>query len=243
LETALAADRERRGEANGLLARNLSLAVHVFTACGAGLALLALIAATRGDWPQVFLWLGIALIVDGVDGMLARSLRTAELAPRWSGEVLDFVVDFATYVLVPAYGIVQAGLLPAPLAIPLGLLIVVTGALYCADRRMKTADNFFLGFPVLWNLVAFHLFLLRPEPWISAGIVIVLVILTFVPLPFIHPLRVKRLRPLSLTLLALWAILAIVALAQNLVPSPLIAAVLTAIALYFLVVGLVLRAG
>jgi hypothetical protein len=122
-----------------------AFAVHVFTACGAACALLALIAAVRAEWARMFLWLGLALIIDGVDGTLARRLRVAELLPRWSGELLDFVVDFTTYVFVPAYAIAAGGLLPPAAALPLGLIVTVTGALYFADRRMKTPDSYFRG--------------------------------------------------------------------------------------------------
>jgi len=83
-----------------------AFSVHVFTACGAACALLALIAAVGAAWPQMFAWLGIALVIDAVDGTLARRLEVAQVLPRWSGDLLDFVVDFATYVFVPAYAIV-----------------------------------------------------------------------------------------------------------------------------------------
>ena len=118
--------------------------------------------------------------------------------PDWSGEVLDLVVDFVTYVFVPAYAITASGLL-LPLAAPLlGAGIVVTGALYFADRRMKTPDNHFRGFPALWNAAAFYLFLLQSaagagEPRASPA----LIVLTFVPFNVIHPVRVARLRGLN----------------------------------------------
>jgi phosphatidylcholine synthase len=217
--------------------------VHLFTACGAGLALLALIAAARADWPQMFWWLGVALIVDGIDGALARRLRAAEYAPRWSGEVLDFVVDYATYVLVPAFAITASGLLPAAAALSLGLAIAISGALYCADRRMKTQDNYFRGFPVLWNLVAFYLFLLQPDSWVAAVLVVALVVLTFIPLPFVHPFRVRRLRALSLLLVAIWSILAAIALAGAFATDRWLKWALCAIAGYFLFVGLATRPG
>ena len=143
-----------------------AFAVHVFTACGAACALLALIAAVGADWPKMFVWLGIALIIDGVDGTFARRLHTAELLPRWSGDVLDLVVDILTYVFVPAYAIATSGLLPQVLAVPLGALIVITGSLYFADRQMKTSDYYFRGFPALWNVAAFYLFLLKLSPWL-----------------------------------------------------------------------------
>src|SRR5512132_2867141 len=140
-----------------------AFAVHVFTASGAALALAALFYAVQGKWPAMFACLGVALIVDGVDGTIARRFKVAEVLPRWSGDVLDLVVDFVTYVFVPAYAIVASGLLPPPLALPAGIVIVVTGALYFADREMKTADNHFRGFPTLWNAAAFYLFVLKPE--------------------------------------------------------------------------------
>src|SRR5271156_5001886 len=169
-----------------------AFAVHVFTASGAGCALLALFAAVRAEWPQMFVWLGIALIVDGIDGTFARRLRVAELLPRWSGDVLDLVVDILTYVFVPAYAIAASGLLPRGLAVVLGLIIVVTGSLYFADRRMKTPDYYFRGFPALWNVAAFYLFLLKPAPWLGAAAVAALAALTFAPFHFVHPVRIPH---------------------------------------------------
>ena len=138
---------------------------------GAALGFAALVAATRGEWALMFQCLGVALFVDGVDGTLARRLNVAELLPRWSGDVLDLVVDFVTYVFVPAYAITMSGLLPGLLSVPAGIAVVVTGALYFADRNMKTKDNYFRGFPTLWNAVAFYLFLLKPQPWLAAAAV------------------------------------------------------------------------
>jgi phosphatidylcholine synthase len=186
----------------------------------------------------MFVWLGLATIIDGVDGTLARRLRVAELLPRWSGEVLDFVVDFATYVFVPAYALAAGGLLPGAVAIPLGVVVVVTGALYFADRRMKTADSYFRGFPALWNVVAFYVFVLKPAPWLGAIVIVVLAAATFAPVHFIHPIRVKRWRALNLAALVLWALLALWALAQNLDPPAPVAAALAVIAIYFVAVGL-----
>ena len=207
-----------------------AFAVHVFTACGAACALLALTAATGADWTRMFLWLGVAFIVDGVDGTFARHLHVAELLPRWSGDVLDFVVDYATYVFVPAYAIATGGVLPASVALPLGLIVAVTGAIYFADRRMKTSDSYFRGFPALWNIVAFYLFLLKPAPWLAALAVLVLAAATFAPIYFVHPVRVPRWRIVNLVALVLWAGLAILALTQHLDPPGWAAAALAAIA-------------
>ena len=225
------------------LAYGRAFAVHIFTAAGAALALAALVYAVRGQWAAMFLCLGVALFVDGVDGTLARRFRVAELLPRWSGDVLDLVVDFTTYVFVPAYAMVVGGLLPEPLALPAGVLIVVTGALYFADRNMKTADNYFRGFPALWNVAAFYLFLLRPAPWLAAAIIVLLAVLTFVPFKFIHPMRVARLRALNIAAVVAWAALVLIALLQGLEPGPWVAGGLVVIGLYFLAVGLSDRTG
>src|SRR5204863_10083464 len=141
-----------------------------------------------------------------------------EAFPGWSGDVLDLVVDFVTYVFVPAYAIAAGGILPQPLVVPAGVIVVIAGALYFADRQMKTADNYFRGFPALWNVVAFYLFLLRPQPWLAVALVAVLCGLSFVPFPFLHPLRVARFRAFNLVLLVAWSALAIVAMAHDMEP-------------------------
>jgi len=218
-----------------------AFAVHIFTALGAALGLLALIFATGGHWAAMFLSLGLALVVDAVDGPMARRFKVAEVLPRWNGEGLDFVVDFITYVFVPAFAIAASGYLPEMLAVPSGLVIVVTGALYFADRAMKTNDNYFRGFPAVWNLVAFYLFVLEPPPYVAALAIAVLAGLTFVPIRFVHPLRVRHLRRVNIALMALWAVLAFVAVAQDLAPGTYIVAALSAVGLYFLIAGLLRR--
>jgi phosphatidylcholine synthase len=215
--------------------------IHVFTASGAALALLALILATGGQWAAMFFCLGLALVVDGLDGPMARAFKVAELLPRWSGEGLDFVVDFTTYVFVPAYAITASGLLPEPLAIPAGMAVVITGALYFADREMKTRDNYFRGFPAVWNLAAFYLYLLEPPPWAAAIGVAALCVLTFVPIRFVHPLRVRHLRILNIALMAVWGALALFAIIQNLQPGPYVVLPLSGIAVYFLIAGFLRR--
>jgi phosphatidylcholine synthase len=224
------------------LASVRAFAVHVFTACGAALALLALVLATGGHWAAMFFCLGLALIVDGIDGPLARAFRVAEVLPRWSGVTLDLVVDFVTYVFVPAYAIAASGLLPPAAAILGGIVVVVTGTIYFADREMKTDDNYFRGFPVLWNLAAFYLFLLEPPPWIAAFALLALAVLTFAPIRFVHPLRVRRFRMLNIALLCAWAVLALLAVVYNLMPGPFVTWPLTAIGVYFLIAGIFRKA-
>jgi phosphatidylcholine synthase len=215
-----------------------AFAVHVFTACGAALALLAIILATGEHWAGMFFCLGMALIVDGIDGPLAREFKVAEVLPRWSGETLDLVVDFTTYVFVPAYAIAASGQLPTALAIPAGVLVVISGALYFADRQMKTDDNYFRGFPAAWNLAAFYLYLLEPPPWLAAAAVVALAALSFAPIRFVHPLRVRHMRVFNIALIAVWAVLAALAVISNLAPGPYVIWPLVAIAIYFFIAGL-----
>src|ERR1700709_2410133 len=221
--------------------RLAAFSVHVFTAMGAGIALIALLEAVREHWAAMFAWLGVALIVDAIDGPIARRLDVVRLQPDWSGEVLDLVVDFVTYVFVPAYAITASGML-LPLAAPLlGAGIVVTGALYFADRRMKTPDNHFRGFPALWNAAAFYLFLLQLPPALSSLVVAVLIVLTFVPFNVIHPVRVLRLRWLTLSLIGLWAVLAIVTLVYDFNVAMPVTVALCAIAVYVVASDAVIR--
>jgi phosphatidylcholine synthase len=150
--------------------------------------------------------------------------------------VLDLVVDFTTYVFVPAYAI--GSFLPISWAFVLGPLIVISGALYFADREMKTSDNYFQGFPAVWNVVAFYLLVLQPELWVCIVTILVLAALQFAPVKFVHPLRVRFLRPVTIGLLALWVVLAAFALYADLQPEFWVKASLCAIALYFLLFGL-----
>lgn len=221
----------------GRAVRLQAFGVHVLTASGVAFGLLALLAAHEQRFSAMFLWLGIALIVDGIDGPLARRLQVKEALPQWSGEILDLVVDYLNYVMVPAYALVVSGLIPAPWSYAVGAAIVMTGALYFADLRMKTEDSYFRGFPACWNLVVFYLFLLKPSPAISVAAVAVFSVLTFVPVAFLHPLRVKRLRWLTMMLLGAWTVFALLALGYDLAPPAYAVIALGVIGLYFLAAG------
>lgn len=219
--------------------QTLAFAVHLFTASGAVCGLLALIAAVEGHWSIMFAWLGAALFVDGIDGTMARRARVWEVLPRWSGETLDLVVDYLTYVLVPAFAVAMGGLMPTWLAVPASAAILLTSALYFADTEMKTDDLYFQGFPAVWNLVVFYFFLVPMNAWLIAAIIAFLSVATFLPIKFVHPFRVVRLRLLTIALLALWAVLAIVAVVEGLNPPGWVILGLCACALYFLLFGLI----
>lgn len=172
-------------------ARLLAWAVHLLTASGAVLAMLALAAAIRGDEHLAFGWLFAALVVDGIDGTLARRWRVKEVEPGVDGDALDLVIDYLSYVFVPAFILLRGDHLPAALAPWLTALILLSSLYTFARTDMKTADGYFRGFPALWVVVAFYLFMLRPDPAVAAAVVIVLAAATFAPIHVVHPFRVR----------------------------------------------------
>lgn len=137
------------------------------------------------------LWLLAALVVDGVDGSLARATHVKTLAPRIDGDILDLVIDYLNYVFVPTIFILEARLLPAELAFPLAALIQIASLYVFARRDMKTEDSYFRGFPALWNVVALYLFAAGVGGGTGAAVVAAFVLLSFAPIHFVHPFRVR----------------------------------------------------
>ena len=137
------------------------------------------------------LWLLVALAIDGVDGSLARWARVKQMAPRIDGDALDLVIDYLNYVFIPTVLIWRAGLVPPSLALWLGAAILISSLYIFARTDMKTRDGYFRGFPALWNLVAFYLLVTDASPAAGAVVVVVLVALTFAPVHFVHPFRVR----------------------------------------------------
>lgn len=208
--------------------------VHILTASGAVMALLALLAAIGGRWTEMFLWLGTALVIDGIDGTFARRLHVKETLPRWSGDVLDLVVDYLTYVFIPAYVLAASPLLPPAFALPSAAAVLISGAIYFADLEMKLGDWHFRGFPALWNVFVFYLFLLDADPYVALLLTLLFVGLTFAPLRMIHPLRTKEFAKLNLALLAVWIVFGAFALWRDLDPPAFVVVAMILIAVYFL---------
>lgn len=215
-----------------------AFAVHVFTSLGVVIAMFAIFAAVEGRWIDMFIWLGIALIVDGVDGPVARHLDLAKTLPRWSGDVLDLVVDYITYIFIPAIAVLKAGLVAEPLALLAVIAILISGAIYYSDRWMKTEDDYFRGFPAFWNMVVFYLFLFDPGPTIVFVVIAVFVILTFLPIYFIHPFRTRKWIGFNMTITGCWMVLSALALLYDLDPPVGISILLILIAIYYLLAGL-----
>lgn len=181
-----------------------ALGVHLFTATGAVFAMLAMLAASDAKWSLMFLWLIVAFGVDGIDGALARRYDVKKNAPRFDGVLLDLIIDYLTYVFIPAFALFKSGLLPGWTGWIAIFIITFASAMYFCDSNMKTKDNSFHGFPGCWNMLVLVLFALSPNFWIILIIVAGLAIAMFLPLKFIHPVRTKRWRWISLPISLGW---------------------------------------
>ena len=185
-----------------------ALSVHLLTASGAVLAMFAMLAAVKGDWSMMFLWLVVALIVDGIDGPLARRYDTHRNWPTYDGVLMDLIVDYLTYVFIPAFALFQSGLLTGWTGWLAIIVICYGSVIYFADTRMKTKDKSFAGFPACWNMVILVLFATRPGEMVILLVVILLTVAMFTNLKFIHPTRTPRWHELSLGVCIAWVVLA-----------------------------------
>lgn len=185
-----------------------ALGVHLLTASGAVFAMLAMLAAAEAQWSLMFLWLVVAFFVDGIDGPLARHYHVKKNAPRYDGVLLDLIIDYLTYVFIPAFALFSSGLLPGWTGWIAIIVITYTSAMYFADSRMKTTDFSFSGFPGCWNMVVLVLFAIEPNFWVSLALVVVLAALMFVPVKFVHPVRTARWRWITLPMAIAWTFFA-----------------------------------
>lgn len=197
------------------------LAVHLYTALGAPLALVIVLAAIRGD---VRLALGlefVTMFIDGSDGWLARAVRVAEVVPWFDGHLLDNIVDYLTYVFAPVVLLWQAGYLPSGNGgIFLAALPLLASCYQFCRTDAKTADHFFLGFPSYWNIVAFYAIVLHWGPGTVGAIFVVCSLLVFVPVRYLYPSRTVVLYRLTLALTCLWLLVYVALVAQLPHPQP-----------------------
>ena len=184
--------------------RTKALAVHLLTATGAVFAMLAMLAAVNGKWDIMFVWLVIAFFVDGIDGPLARKYDVKKNAPMFDGVLLDLIIDYLTYVFIPAYALFKSGLLAGWTGWFAIIIITFASAMYFADTRMKTKDNSFQGFPGCWNMAIIVIFATTPNHWLILGFVSLLAISMFLPLKFVHPVRTERWRFVTLPIALAW---------------------------------------
>jgi phosphatidylcholine synthase len=180
-------------------------AVHALTASGAVLGFLALVAVLEGDLKAAFLWLGLALAVDGVDGTLARRARVREVTPAVDGATLDNVIDYLTYVAVPAMMVYWFSMVPPGWETVAAAAMVGVSCYTFANTGVKSDDCYFVGFPALWNLVVLIFYITGSDPWVNLAVIGVCAVLTFVPLKYVHPFRVRHFRRITIPVTVVWA--------------------------------------
>ena len=180
-------------------------AVHAFTASGAALGFLAAVAAIEGDRVGAFLWLGLALFVDGVDGSLARKARVRDVTPQVDGAALDNVIDYFNYVAVPALMIWMFGMVPDGFTVIAPATVMAVSCYTFANTQVKTSDYYFRGFPAIWSLVVLYFHVLQTDQWTNLAVLAACAALTFAPLAYVHPFRVRRWRNVTIPVTALWA--------------------------------------
>ncbi len=185
-----------------------ALAVHLFTATGAVFAMLAMLAAVDGNYDLMFLWLVIAFFVDGIDGPLARRYDVKTNAPEFDGVLLDLIIDYLTYVFIPAFALFTSGLMDGWSGWVMIIIVTFASAMYFSDTRMKTKDNSFQGFPGCFNMLVLVLFALSPPWWVCLVIVTLLSVAMFLPIKFVHPVRTERWRAITLPMALAWTFFA-----------------------------------
>lgn len=183
-------------------------AVHAYTASGLGLAFVATIALHHADPRAFFLALCAAVFVDATDGFLARAVRVKQVLPDFDGRRLDDIVDFITFVFLPALAIVRFGLFPPGWEAAALVPLLASAYGFCQDRA-KTEESF-VGFPSYWNIVILYLVALGTDPPINLAVITTLAVLVFVPVHYVYPTRTRLLRPVTIALGFLWGLLMIV---------------------------------
>jgi phosphatidylcholine synthase len=185
----------------------LAFGVHAFTASGIVAGFMAILAIAEYEFKTAMLWLFVTLIIDGVDGTFARLFKVKEVLPNFDGGMIDAVIDFATYAIIPAYFIYEAPLLPEDYKLLGAAIILVVSAIYYGKSGMISNDYYFVGFPVMWNMVAFYLFfVINNSQWLNFILVVIFAIMHFIPIKFLYPSRTKKYRGLNIAVSALFIV-------------------------------------
>lgn len=182
---------DRFGEIVSARQRLVAWLVHGFTAAGAVLALLCLDAINRGSFRYALWLMGAAIVVDASDGSLARRVHIKVAAPQIDGALLDNMIDYVNYVIVPAFFMIAADMLPPGWRFFGAMLVVLVSAYQFSQVDAKTEDHFFKGFPSYWNIVVLYLYLWDTPPWTNLAFIIVLALLVFVPVKYVYPSQLE----------------------------------------------------
>ena len=191
----------------------LAYLVHLYTASGIAFGFMSVLAIQEHQWREAMAWMFVCLFIDGTDGFLARQFQVSKYAASMDGKNIDYVIDFVTYAFIPALFVFESGLIPPAFRLWITLYILIISALYYGRKGMVTADGFFAGFPVLWNLVVFYAFFVFafPPNW-NLGFIILMGVLHFLPIKIYYPSKKIGIRsvPFILGILSIVLFVAIV---------------------------------
>lgn len=227
-----------QNDSASLLRRTMAWGVHLLTASGIVCCLLATEAGWRADWRPAFAWLVLAVLIDSVDGTLARLVRVKEVLPRFDGTLLDSTIDYVTYAFVPALLMHWAGVLPEQLSFWTASAVCVASAFQFCQADAKTPDHFFTGFPSYWNVTVLYLMSLGLDPAVNLAVVGLLIVLVFVPMKYLYPSRTPQLHKCTLWLTSVWGVMVVAIVWQ--LPRPslwLVCASLLYVVYYFAASG------
>ncbi len=189
-----------------MLSKAPSYLVHIFTALGVVFGFLALLATVDGKIPEAFLWLAFALFVDGVDGTLARAVNVKQNTPEIDGAILDNIIDYLNYVVVPVFIFYSLGMAPEPYLLLSCVAILLVSCFTFTNTNIKTDDFYFSGFPAIWNIVVLYFYILESSEFTNFIFVILFCVLTFIPFKYVHPFRVVEFRKITLMITSIWMI-------------------------------------
>jgi phosphatidylcholine synthase len=211
--------------------------VHCFTGLGALCGMFGLMAVAEGHERAAILWLVVAMVLDGVDGPAARAWSVSEHVPRIDGYTLDLIIDYVTCIVIPVLFMHQFHMLPDDLSLVIGSFVLFVSALWMSRTDQMTDDHWFNGFPCEWNMIVPTLFLLHASPWTAAVACVLLTLTQITNWKFVHPMQVKRFRPVTVTVTILWMLMVLVLTWKHPGTNGFLRVVLLACPLYILALG------
>jgi phosphatidylcholine synthase len=188
--------------------------VHLYTASGVVLAFLATLAIIDFDYRTALFWLWLQVVVDATDGILARRLRVSERIPWFNGAKLDDIIDYLTYVFVPALFVWRAAIVPHAWSVSVAAAMLLSSAYGFNRDKAKTSDHFFTGFPSYWNIVVFYLLIAHWSAEVNTAILLLCAVLVFVPIRYVYPSRTRPWRLTTNVLGVIWSALVLLMLWQ-----------------------------
>ena len=182
----------------------LGILVHLLTGFGIIAGYFALIAVMNNNQKEAFLWLGLAFLIDSIDGTLARKFNVKKNLPNIDGKMLDSIIDFFNYVIIPSIMIYWFRYVPDQFSVLIPAILIFISIYSYVNLNILTNDNYYNGFPAIWNVIVLYFYIFGTSQNVNLILLTLLIFLKFSPLKCIHPLRVKRFKNLSIIFAIIW---------------------------------------